>query len=388
MSNLSGSSWCAVLTAPGRGAIAVVAAGGPLAVAAASSQFRAVARRASPLPALGEAAFGCWGGPPGEELMVLRRDDELEVHCHGGRAAVRMIVADFVNAGCELIRWQEHLARGARDYLAAEAAEAAAAAATERTAALLLAAPASLREELATIESVAKAGDWSGADHRLETLIATYPFAARLSSGWSVAVIGPPNVGKSSLVNALLGYERAIVYDEPGVTRDVLRAPAAVAGWPIELIDAAGLRDAADPLEIEGVARARAASAAADIVLDVHDATDPLISNQLSNALENRRDNQIVVVNKTDLAPGLAVDPPALAVSAVTGSGLDELQARIAATIEPPSGAPHSFLWTDRQVLICDRALRAARNRDGSKFEQAVNDCRCGSGQPDDEGFN
>src|SRR6185503_7750192 len=104
-------------------------------------------------------------------------------------------------------------------------------------------------------------------------LLALAEVGLHLTTPWRVVFAGPPNVGKSSLVNALLGYPRAIVYDQPGTTRDVLTASTAFDGWPFELRDTAGLRDgiSLDSVEVEGVARARAQIATADLVVFVHD---------------------------------------------------------------------------------------------------------------------
>jgi tRNA modification GTPase len=88
-----------------------------------------------------------------------------------------------------------------------------------------------------------------------------------------VVIAGPPNVGKSSLINALLGYQRAIVFDQPGTTRDVLTATTAIDGWPVELADTAGIREGDDAIETEGVARALAEIRAADLVVEVWDAS-------------------------------------------------------------------------------------------------------------------
>ena len=140
---------------------------------------------------------------------------------------------------------------------------------------------------------------------------------------WRIVLTGEPNVGKSSLLNALLGYERSIVFDQPGTTRDALRAITAIDGWPVELFDTAGLRTPGDSLEAAGLERAREQLAAADCVLHVTDASQVA-------TVEPRR-GAILVGNKSDLIDGPLCaawqqrHPGGILVSAKTGAGIDEL---------------------------------------------------------------
>jgi tRNA modification GTPase len=157
-----------------------------------------------------------------------------------------------------------------------------------------------------------------------------------LRDGLSVALIGPPNSGKSSLLNALAGREAAIVSSVAGTTRDVIEVRLDLAGYPVVLADTAGLRDSADVVEQEGVRRARARAASADIVLNILDAADPV---SRETAFDNMTDAVVMTVwNKTDLAP-----PPdgALGLSARTGAGLDRLVTHLAEAAELRlAGAP------------------------------------------------
>jgi tRNA modification GTPase len=142
----------------------------------------------------------------------------------------------------------------------------------------------------------------------------------RLREGLVFAITGPPNAGKSTLINALAEREVAIVSPLPGTTRDVLEARVVLGGVPVTLLDTAGLREAADPLEQEGVRRARARAAAADLVIAVADATAPSTPEQEGPSV-------VLVVNKADLSP---VTQP-LGISARTGAGLAMLRTRLAA---------------------------------------------------------
>jgi tRNA modification GTPase len=148
----------------------------------------------------------------------------------------------------------------------------------------------------------------------------------RLREGLSIAIIGPPNAGKSSLLNLLARRDAAIVSETAGTTRDVIEVHLDLGGWPVVLADTAGLRDSDDPIEQEGVRRARARAAAADLRVLVLDATtDWRHARQELTDATDRWDPalDIVVVNKVDLVDAKAAD--ALPFSARSGAGLQEL---------------------------------------------------------------
>jgi tRNA modification GTPase len=156
----------------------------------------------------------------------------------------------------------------------------------------------------------------------------------KLRDGLVFAVTGPPNVGKSSLVNALARRDVAIVSDMPGTTRDVLEVMLELGGVPVTLVDTAGLRETSDPVEVEGVRRARAHAASADLTIKVFDARD-----RTAAGTDSERAEVICVANKIDLAPAAA---GACGVSAATGEGLDALEeilAERARHLALPAGA-------------------------------------------------
>jgi tRNA modification GTPase len=170
----------------------------------------------------------------------------------------------------------------------------------------------------------------------LEALAATFTRGRLLRDGASIALVGPPNAGKSSLFNRLLDRERAIVTAAPGTTRDTVEESFSLSGIPLRLIDTAGLRDhtthsALDEAEQQGIARSREALADADIVLLIHDisAATPLEDRRLNEALVGRP--CLRVANKVDLLPEPASppDPATIHTSARTGEGLDNLRAAI-----------------------------------------------------------
>lgn len=195
----------------------------------------------------------------------------------------------------------------------------------------------------------------------------------RLRAGFSVAILGAPNAGKSSLLNRLAGRDAAIVSARAGTTRDVIEAHLNIAGWPVTIADTAGLRESTDEVEGEGVRRALAQAESADLVLVVLDGACWPAVDRRSLALAS--DASLLVLNKIDLLPGA---PPAtvegraaLPVSCRTGAGIDTLVASLAAAIER------------RYPIAAEPALTRARHR------QALADCRAalarGRAQPADE---
>ncbi|MCS6879474.1 MAG: tRNA uridine-5-carboxymethylaminomethyl(34) synthesis GTPase MnmE [Geminicoccaceae bacterium] len=206
------------------------------------------------------------------------------------------------------------------------------------------------------------------ADVRDEILaaLATAERGERLREGLVVAVVGAPNVGKSSLVNRLAGREVAIVTAVPGTTRDPIEVALELGGVPVTLVDTAGLRDTDDPVEREGVARARARAGAADLCLLVVDASRPELVPELATEPEDR----LVVVNKIDLAPlpeAFSGRGDVIAVSCRTGAGLDALVERLALCAAERCAGGESALVTrarHRQALeeaaaALDRFLEA-----------------------------
>jgi tRNA modification GTPase len=176
-----------------------------------------------------------------------------------------------------------------------------------------------------------------------------------------VVLAGRPNVGKSSLVNRLLGYGRSITSPMPGTTRDVVTATTALDGWPVELADTAGLHAAGSELESQGIQLAMAQIRGADLVVFVHDASASVDIDCQPAALPGdcTASDAISVLNKADLVPlGERKEPLERYVSAVTGEGLDrlagELGRRLTGDVPPQeSGVP----FLERHV----RAIQQAR---------------------------
>ena len=208
-------------------------------------------------------------------------------------------------------------------------------------------------------------------DRTLSGLLATAQRGRLLKAGVRTAIVGRPNAGKSSLLNALAGYERAIVTDIPGTTRDTVEESVLCGGVLLRLIDTAGIRETDDTVERLGVERSRAALESADLALAVADGTDLTPEDEAVQALASRCPRWIAVYTKKDLgAGGLPAagprwaNPPAAAVrlSSVTGEGIDALEAAVAELF--PAGDPHeagSLLTDARQEDAVRRARDAIR---------------------------
>ncbi len=203
----------------------------------------------------------------------------------------------------------------------------------------------------------------------------------RLREGLSIAILGPPNAGKSSLLNALARREMAITSPISGTTRDVIEAQLDLGGYPVTLSDTAGLRESADTIEAEGVRRARARAGEVDLKLMMVDVARPQDVDAAVRDLVDR--DTIMVANKVDLAEATSwvdelADAPALRLSLYTGEGLDVVIATLTAEIArrfDTSGSPLITRARHRAALEeCLAALR--RSADADLPELAAEDLR------------
>ncbi len=367
---LNKQAFVSLLTPAGRGAVATVVVGGQDCVARVAARFDAACGRPLDELAVDRVYFGRWrsGDGLGEEVVVCRRSDWVEIHGHGGHAAPASIIQSLVEDGCHELAWPRFLSQTTSDPFAAEACLALTQARTERTAAILMDQwRGVLREQWEGIIRRIESGSVPIARESIEALLQRSRIGLHLTQPYRVVLCGPPNVGKSTLINALLGYQRSIVYDQPGTTRDVLTAHTALEGWPIELSDTAGLNDYAVGVEARGVEQSRRHLDKADLILFVVDASRP--SAEITPIIGGCQQT-LTVYNKIDMSTG-AVDAEAILTSARTGEGLDHLVTAIIASLVPCPPAPRQAVpFADRQVA----ALRASRNEliDGRLQEAAA----------------
>lgn len=363
----------AIATPPGHGGLGIVRISGPDAPRIAQRLID----RASPLRprhAVVAAAVDRSTDPPSkvDEVVVTwfqapksyTGEDVVEIGAHGSPVILRRVVELALNAGARLAEPGEFTLRahlnGRLDLVQAEAVADLVDAATPaqaRTAldqlegtltGVIAGIEAALFDLIARLEASLDFPDEgfhfvtremavaeiTTIRQRLEDLARDGRRGRMIREGAVVAIAGRPNAGKSSLFNALVGADRAIVTSEPGTTRDVLTERVDIGGVPVTLVDTAGVRDAQDVIEAEGVRRARQAHERAQLVLVVLDGAAPL-SDEDRALLQHRSQPRVVVVNKGDLpAAWLAqqtpdVDDDVVVVSARTGEGLDSLRARI-----------------------------------------------------------
>lgn len=341
-----------LLTPPGRGAVATLLVTGADAISSVERSFAPA--RSGPLNQLplGKICFGRWGGSQGEEVVVCRhREKQVRVHCHGGHAAAERIQSDLAGAGCVSVSWQSWLSTADSDPIRVAAHLALSQAPTLRTASILLdQSSGALRSALERAIEQIETGQFASAADSLQSLLMTAPIGQHLIEPWKVVLAGPPNAGKSSLINQLMGYQRAIVYDQPGTTRDVVTARTAIGGWPVELADTAGLRASAQPAEAMGIELAEQSLASADVKLLVFDLVEPF--GRESQALADRFPGALIVHNKSDLASQPITDrPPGIEVSALTAAGTARLIEKIAGQLVPqPPESGAAVLFCTAQV--------------------------------------
>ena len=199
---------------------------------------------------------------------------------------------------------------------------------------------------------------------QIQQIVATAQQGELLRSGLKVAIIGQPNVGKSSLLNAWSRSDRAIVTNLPGTTRDVVESQLIVGGIPIQVLDTAGIRDSADEVEKIGIERSQSAAQSADLVLLTLDAT--LGWGEAEQTLYQKINNKphILVVNKTDIQQNSSIDlPNAMTVytSAAKSQGIENLEQAILKTVQTKdlSAADTDIAINSRQAAALVRAERA-----------------------------
>lgn len=217
-------------------------------------------------------------------------------------------------------------------------------------------------EEIEPFELAGYVQTLAGARAQLQRLHDTFRRGRIARSGLATVLLGRPNVGKSSLLNALAGYDRAIVTAVPGTTRDTVEERVRVGGVLLRLIDTAGLRQTADEVEALGVARTEAAARSAELALCVLDLSCPRTAeDEQALALAQAAPQRLIVCNKCDLPRQQEPPEGAVCLSARTGEGLGQLEAAIAALVGEAGSAPWdgAVLTNARQAEAVGRAIGA-----------------------------
>ena len=344
------------ITGSGSGALATTALWGDGAADVLDSCFRSRGKTAPSAMDLSAVLFGQLIDPEapeetGEDVVVARTDETgFVIHGHGGAAAIARTARILSQRGAEESdseNWRIHqnVSEEKRKILSMlEQAP------TYRTASILLdqynGAGSRTRERIAQLRAN---GSEEQAQELEKRFYETKAVARHLLDPWRVVFIGRPNVGKSSLLNAILGFQRSIVNAQQGTTRDLVQAQTTIDGWLFEFVDAAGIRETSDELEREGVNRAKRAIAEADLVVRLFDDSDSMTTIEHARSSESFRGEvpTIDVINKCDLDSTPQTDESILRVSAVDGTGLETLLQTIVQTLVPNPPQPGDGVWIE-----------------------------------------
>ena len=398
----------AIATPPGRGGVGILRLSGPGAAETAGQVFRPAGKTALADAPDRQLLYGQMVDGGGRILdsglaFVSRAprsytgEDTAELQCHGSPMVLSLLLEAVTARGARLAGPGEFTRRaflngkldltraeGVIDLIDAETPAAARQAANQLSGALFRRAEAiysALVDLSAHFHAVLDYPDEDLDPFRVETmaqvlrdqadalekLSATQRRGLAVKNGVLCAIVGRPNAGKSSLLNALAGYQRAIVTDIPGTTRDTVEVKVELAGVPFRLVDTAGVRESDDPIEQMGVERSRQAMEEASLILVVWDGSQPVTGEDraiLAQAADGRA--VVLVWNKSDLEGGplpagaLPENVTPVEVSAVTGQGLDELERTLAKLAGlSDDGRPDEVLTNARQAEAVGRAREA-----------------------------
>lgn len=361
----------ATATPVGEAGLAVIRISGQDALAVADKCFEPVGKSSSKASAakthtIHYGNIVCDGRHIDEVLISVMRaprtftaEDTVEITCHGGMLATRLVLESVLASGARMAEPGEFSKRaflnGRLDLVQAEAVadiihsrtELALVAANEQLAGKLSRRIEELREDMLKILAHVEAHiDFPDEDispdtkdQLIQRLVDGIDFMEQLlrhakegrilREGIRAAIIGRPNAGKSSLLNELLGHERAIVSTIPGTTRDTIEETANIRGIPVIFIDTAGLRDSSDEIEQEGIRRSHDASEKAELVLHILDHSEPLTDEDRAHLTRFASEKRILVRNKIDLEKRLELETETTDVSCMTGDGIEALKDRI-----------------------------------------------------------
>jgi tRNA modification GTPase len=403
----------AIATPPGEGGIGIVRLSGPDALPIALRAFRRGTQLRTPNAGSLDSHRMYYGvvvepasGRVVDEAMLVwmraprsyTREDVVEIHCHGGYVPVRAVLNLCLASGARLAEPGEYTLRaflnGRIDLSQAEAVAGIVSARTGRSLDLAIGelrgrmterlkpARDALVEIMAFLDAAADFPDdeipaidldaaLTNAGEALSRVVASARTGLLYREGVQIAIVGRPNVGKSSLLNALLGQERAIVTEIAGTTRDVVAETINLGGIPATLLDTAGITETADVVEAIGVERSRHALTTSALVLFVLDRSEPLqeADRQVARLLDERLDpaGVLVVLNKIDLPARIDPDTlpvfanvPRVELSTVSREGLETLTTTLHDVAAGQSAA------VERPALVTTRQLDALRRADDS----------------------
>ena len=381
---------CAVSTAPGEGGIGIIRISGRDSLSIVMNVFKPKKEKLLRSATTHTLHYGHIVDPLSGQIIdeslvsIMRapatytREDIVEINCHGGMMPLKRTLELLVASGARQAEPGEFTRRaflnGRIDLAQAEAVmdiissktDMALRAANEQLLGGLSQEIARLRDRLVSqLASVEASIDFPEEDietgigqslqqeitslrAQIRELLSGFSYGKILRDGFATAIVGRPNVGKSSLLNALLRQERAIVTAIPGTTRDVLEEYVNVLGVPLRILDTAGIRHSHDVIEQEGVRRSLAAIESADLIIVVLDGSQPLMQEDHRVTNEIRGKNAIAVINKSDLPRKFGtLDWPdiQIAISCRTRDGLDGLGRAIADRVKSGMSAPKEHAW-------------------------------------------
>jgi tRNA modification GTPase len=385
---------CAVSTPPGEGGIGIIRISGGMAAGIAIKIFKPRRDKnllTAPSHSLhyGHVVDPASGETVDEALLsVMRapstytREDVIEIHCHGGMMPLWRTLGLCISAGARQAEPGEFTKRaflnGRIDLAQAEAVmdiiraktDLSLRAANEQLLGGLSGEIAALRDRLLSLIAAVEAGidfpeedietgtgqplaeEADGLLAAVDSLLSGYAYGRILRDGFATAIVGKPNVGKSSLLNALLKQNRAIVTEVPGTTRDVLEEYLNIAGVPLKILDTAGIRHSHDIVEQEGVRRSIGAIGSADIVLFVLDGSQPLTTEDQRVMDEVKGKHVIAIINKSDLPrklEHLRKSDTQVSVSCLTGEGLEDLKSAISDRVKQGTISSREHVWAVNQ---------------------------------------
>jgi len=403
MSEACTDTIAAIATAAGEGAIAIVRVSGPDSLGIADRIFKGKGSPPSSRPAYSflHGTIRSAEGTADEVIVLIYRaphsytkEDAVEIQGHGGSSAARRILRAVLDEGARMAEPGEFTKRaflnGRIDLLQAEAVldlirsktDKAAEAALEQLGGALSRSFNTLYDSIMELAGDLEATlDFSedelpgsvtqtvrmklkSIESQFDQLLESWNEGHLLREGALVVIAGRPNVGKSTLLNALIGKDRAIVTSIPGTTRDTIEEQLVIDGYLVRLIDTAGLRDSSCEIESEGIRRAKHQLDHADVIIYMIDGSLPFDNNDIGLLIEYENKKTIIVINKSDVFGKKNITPfepnrSLLMISAARQEGLDELKTAIVKTLGISDGIHHHAHISERH-----RRLLASARKD------------------------